>query len=77
MNNETDAIACLLIVAAMVVIEAVQILFTVFDRGIYKDPREMLVKKTNKELRNMLKGVKRVNSMNKEQLVEMVLLNAE
>ena len=76
MTKETDEVVCLLIVAVLFVIDAIQTLYEIVDKGIYKDPRLSLIKKTNKELRLMLQGIKGTNNMRKEELIELVLTNA-
>ena len=66
MNYDTDC----------AVMESVFTILSIFKKGIMKDRRQILLKMTNKELKNMLTGMKRISNLNKIQLVDLVLENA-
>tara|TARA_B100000579_G_C22120479_1_gene527304 strand:+ start:146 stop:331 length:186 start_codon:yes stop_codon:yes gene_type:complete len=46
-------------------------LLAVFKKGIFVGQKSLLMQKTNKELKAMLVGVKRISSLNKNQLVNL------
>ena len=74
MNYHTcDGAIMLFIMVAIVCFEAVSTLLSIFEKGILKDPRKELMKKTNKQLRDLLKGKKKISGLRKHELVEMVL----
>jgi len=57
----------------LLVVDAVQVLLTIPTKGIMVNQRDLLLKKTNKELKSMLVGVKKISHLNKNQLVDLVL----
>ena len=73
MTQTTDEVVYLLIVAVLFVVDAVTTLLSIRTKGIFVDQRKLLLQKTNKELRSMIKGIKRLNSLRKTELVELVL----
>ena len=73
MTQTTDEVVYLLIVAVLFVVDAVTPLLSIRTKGIFVDQRKLLLQKTNKELRSMIKGIKRLNSLRKTELVELVL----
>tara|TARA_S200002703_G_scaffold133830_1_gene122098 strand:- start:944 stop:1219 length:276 start_codon:yes stop_codon:yes gene_type:complete len=74
MNKETDAIIMLLILVAILVFDCIKLIFSVLEKGIMKDRRELLMKKSKAELKSMLVGVKGISKFNKPQLVELLLV---
>ena len=73
MVQETEHTFNLLIVGVLLLIDAFQTLLSIPTRGIFIDQREVLLTKTNKELKAMLVGIKKpYNLNNKKQLVELV-----
>ena len=72
----TDGVIVFFIALAITLFEAVQELLTIFQKGIFVNQREVLLKKTKKELRAMLVGVKSISNMRKSELVNLVLLHA-
>lgn len=74
MNNETDATIMVLILVAILVFDCIKLIFSVLEKGIMKDRRELLMKKTKAELKSMLGGVKGISKFNKPQLVELLLV---
>ena len=75
MKSDTiaDGVILLFIAVALTFFEAIQELLTIFSQGIFVNQRDILLKKTNKELKAMLAGVKSLSSKNKQQLVDLVL----
>ncbi len=76
MTRTTDQVVYLLILAVLFVVDAVKTILTIRTKGIFIDQRQLLLQKTNKELRSMLVGIKRINNMRKKELVELVLSQA-
>lgn len=68
--DDTFMVSIMVLIALF---NAVVTLVSLPKRGIFKDPRQVLLTKTNKELRSMLKGTKRISSLNKKQLINLVL----
>ena len=73
MEKQTDATIMFFIMVFLVFLDAVRDLVSLYHNGIMKDPRKILKTKTNAELRTMLKGVKRISNLKKEELVELVI----
>ena len=73
LNTITDGVVIFVIAAFLIFLEAIKDLLSIFKKGIFIDQRTILMKKTNKELRAMLVGVKRISSLNKNQLVDLLL----
>ena len=77
MNNSAfDDGVLYFVVAAIAWFESVQTLLSLPKKGFLKDPRIALQKKTVKQLRQMLSGIKRLSSKNKDQLIDLVLLHS-
>ncbi len=53
MEEITDETIMLLVIGVFMVIGAIQTISSILDRGIFKDRRETLLKKSNAELRKM------------------------
>ena len=68
-----DGVAVFLIVVAIVFCQSLATLASIFYKGIFKSQKQILMEKTNKELRLILRGVKGISNLNKNQLVERVL----
>ena len=73
MEKVTDEVLMTLVVVFLLVVDAVQVLLTIPTKGILVNQRDLLLKKTNKELKSMLVGVKKISNLNKNQLVDLVL----
>ncbi len=76
MEKVTDEVLMTLVVVFLLVVDAVQVLLTIPTKGILVNQRDLLLQKTNKELKSMLVGVKKISNLNKNQLVDLVLTNA-
>jgi hypothetical protein len=74
MTDETDAIIIFSILMILIVIDAVTTLIQVIRNGIFISQRELLLQKTNKELRSMLVGYKNITSKNKTELVDLIVM---
>ncbi len=73
MNKTTDQVVYFIILAILFVVDAVKTLLTIRTKGIFIDQRKLLLQKTNKELKTMLQGVKRISGLKKKDLVELVI----
>ena len=62
------------ILASMAIFDAFSTLLSIFKKGVFIDQKSLLMQKTNRELRAMLIGVEKISKLNKEQLVELVLV---
>ena len=66
----TDGVIVFCIALAITIFEAIQELLTIFQKGIFVNQRDILLKKTNRELKAMLTGMKKISKLNKKQLVD-------
>ena len=73
MIKHTDNAVIIFIAVLISTVEALIELFSIIQKGIFIDQKIILMKKTNKELRAMLKGVKKISSLNKNQLVDLLV----
>ena len=73
MNYHTDRTIMLCVIVVLATIDALITLLSIFDKGIFIDQRTQLMNKTNRQLREMLIGVKGISSLKKADLVELVL----
>ena len=76
MTSITDGVVIFCIAATLIIFDALVTLLSIFKKGVCVDQREVLMKKTNKELKAMLVGVKSISNMRKSELVNQVLLHA-
>lgn len=76
MNTYTDCAVIFFIMVAIITFDSVITLLSIFKDGILKNKRDILLEKTNKELKSMLTGVNKVSNLNKNQLVELIMQNA-
>ncbi len=75
MEKVTDEILMTLVLVFLLVVDAVQVLLTIPTKGIMVNQRDLLLQKSNRELKSMLVGVKKISKLNKNQLVDLVLTN--
>ena len=73
MEKETEQVVIFLIMLFVLVFEALKILLSILEKGIWKDRREILLDKTNQELRSMLVGVDKISRLNKNRLIDLIL----
>ena len=76
LTTNADRVMMFCILASMAIFDAFSTLLSIFKKGVFVDQKSLLMQKTNRELRAMLIGVEKVSKLNKEQLVELVLLNS-
>ena len=63
----------LCVIVVLATIDALITLLSIFKKGIFIDQRQLLMSKTNRQLKKMLNGVKGVSSLKKKELVELIL----
>ena len=73
MNYHTDRTIMLCVIVVLASIDALITLLSIFDKGIFIDQRTQLMDKTNRQLKEMLIGVKGISSLKKAELIELVL----
>ena len=61
------------VIVVLPTIDALITLLSIFKKGIFIDQRQLLMSKTNRQLKEMLNGVKGISSLKKADLVELVL----
>ncbi len=74
MTEETDSIIMFSIMMILIVIEAVKTLIQLTKKGIFISQRDLLLQKTNKELRSMLVGHKNITSKKKTELIDLIIM---
>ena len=75
MSKEVDSALMVLVTIILLFVQSVQVLLSIRTKGVFVDRKKILLKKTNKELKSMLNGFKKISQLNKNELVELVLLN--
>jgi len=73
MSNETEATIMVFIMVVILLFDSIKLLFSILEKGIMKDRRELLMVKTKAELKSMLGEVKGISRHTKPQLVELLL----
>ena len=73
MNDVTNGTIWSFILIAIITIDAFITLLTMLNKGIFIDRRKQLMSKTNKELKEVLVGIKNVSKLRKKELVDLVL----
>ena len=76
LTTNADRVMMFCILASLTIFDAFSTLLSILKKGIFVDQREVLLKKTNKELRSMLDGVKTTSNMRESELVNLILLHA-
>ena len=74
LTPNADRVMMFCILASMAIFDAFSTLLSIFKKGVFVDQKSLLMQKTNRELRAMLIGVEKISKLNKEQLVELVLV---
>lgn len=74
MSNETEATIMFFIMVVILLFDSIKLLFSILEKGIMKDRRELLMVKTKAELKSMLGEVKGISRYTKPQLVELMLI---
>jgi hypothetical protein len=75
MTSITDGVVIFCIAATLIIFDALITLLSIFKKGVFIDQKSLLMQKTNKELKALLTGVKRISNLNKKELVELILVN--
>ena len=73
MNYHTDRTIMVCVIVVLTLIDALKTLFSFFEKGIFIDQRELLMNKTNREIKELLKDRKVISSLKKTELVELCL----
>jgi len=76
LTTNADRVMMFCILASMAIFDAELTLLSIFKKGVCINQRELLMQKTNRELKAMLVGVEKISKLNKTQLVDLVLLNS-
>ena len=74
LTTNADRVMMFCILASIAILDAFSTLLSIFKKGVFVDQKSLLRQKTNRELRAMLIGVEKISKLNKEQLVELVLV---
>ena len=71
----TDGVIVFCIALAITIFEAIQELLTIFQKGIFRNQRQLLMERTNRELRQMLMGaeIKGIARLKKSELVDLLV----
>ena len=77
MNSTTtaDSVMMFCILASMAIFDALVTLLSIFKKGVCINQRDLLMQKTNRELKEMLIGVAKISKLNKKQLVDLILIS--
>ena len=75
LTTNADRVMMFCILASIAILDAFSTLLSIFKKGVFVDQREVLMEKTNKELRQMLIGTenKGIARLNKTELVDLIL----
>ena len=74
LTTNADRVTMFCILASIAIFDAFSTLLSIFKKGVFVDQKSLLMQKTNRELRAMLIGVEKISKLNKEQLVELLLV---
>jgi len=69
MEQETEATIMLFVIVGIAIFQSFFEVVYVIRQGIFKSKHQMLMKKTKSELKSMLKGVRGISKLNKNDLV--------
>ena len=75
LTTNADLVMIFCILASIAILYAFSTLLSIFKKGVFVDQKALLMQKTNRELRAMLIGVEKISKLNKEQLVDLILVN--
>ena len=75
LTTTADSVMMFCILASIAIFDAFSTLLSILKKGIFVNQREVLMEKTNKELRQMLIGteIKGIARLNKTELVDLIL----
>ena len=75
LTTTADSVMMFCIIASMAIFDAFSTLLSILKKGIFRNQRQFLMEKTNRELRKMLIGteIKSVACLKKSELVDLIL----
>ena len=75
LTTTADSVMMFCILTAMTIVDSLLTLLSIPKKGIFRNQRQFLMEKTNKELRQMLMGteIKGINRLKKDELVDLIL----
>ena len=75
LTTTADSVMMFCILTVMTIVDSVLTLLSIPKKGIFRNQRQFLMDKTNKELRQMLMGteIKGINRLKKDELVDLIL----
>ena len=73
LTTNADRVMMFFILASMAIFDAFSTLLSILKKGIFVDQKSLLRQKTNRELKAILVGVKKISKLSKTQLVDLVL----
>ena len=66
LTTTADSVMMFCILASMAIFDAFSTLLSILKKGIFVDQRSLLMKKTNREFKEMLVGVEKISKLNKK-----------
>ncbi len=75
LTNTADAVMMFCILAAMTIVDSLLTLLSIPKKGIFRNERQFLMQKTNKELKQLLgeTKVKNLGRLRKADLIDLIL----
>ena len=75
LTNTADAVMMFCILAVMTISDALLTLLSIPKKGIFRNQRQLLMQRTNRELRQMLMGteIKGIARLKKSELVDLLV----
>ena len=75
LTTTADSVMMFCIIASMAIFDAFSTLLSILKKGIFRNQRQFLMEKTNRELRQMLLGneIKGIARLKKSELVDLIL----
>ena len=74
LTTTADSVMMFCILASIAIFDAFSTLLSILKKRIFVDQRSLLMKKTNRELKEMLVSVEKISKLNKKQLVDLILV---
>ena len=75
LTTTADSVMMFCIIASIAIFDALSTLLSILKKGIFRNQRQFLMKKTNRELRKMLMDseIKGIARLKKSELVDLIL----
>ena len=75
LNTTADSVMMFCILAVMTIVDSVLTLLSIPKKGVFRNQRQLLMERTNKELRQMLMGteIKGIARLKKSELVDLLV----